>query len=51
MQRKDDGKIHPIFYFSKRTKDLESKYHSFELETLAIIIRLNKIEHNPRIAR
>lgn len=37
LQKKDDGKFHPIFYFSKRTTDCESKYHSFELETLAII--------------
>lgn len=36
MQRKKDLKFHPIFYFSKRTTDVESRYHSFELETLAV---------------
>lgn len=42
MQRKSDGKFHPIFYFSKRTTETESKYHSFELETLAIIYALKR---------
>lgn len=42
LQRKSDGKLHPIFYFSKRTTDIESKYHSFELETLAIIYSLHR---------
>lgn len=38
MQRKKDGKMHPIFYYSKRTTETESKYTSFELEMLAIIL-------------
>lgn len=42
MQRKSDLKYHPIFYFSKRTTETESKYHSFELETLAIIYALRR---------
>lgn len=42
MQQKADKKFHPIFYFSKRTTDVESKYHSFELETLAIIYALRR---------
>lgn len=37
MQKKLDQKLHPVFYFSKRMTDAESKYHSYELETLAII--------------
>lgn len=36
MQKKADGIFHPVFYFSKRTTESESKFHSFELETLAI---------------
>lgn len=28
--------MHPVFYFSRRT-EAEAKYHSFELETLAIV--------------
>ena len=42
LQKKEDGKWHPIFYFSKRTTQCESKYHSFELETLAIINSLDR---------
>ena len=37
LQRKEDGRFHPIFFFSKRTTECESKYHSFELEMLSII--------------
>lgn len=36
-QKKQDLKFHPIFYYSKRTTEAESKYHSFELEALAVI--------------
>lgn len=42
MQRKADAIFHPIFYFSKRTTETESKYHSFELETLAVIYALRR---------
>lgn len=42
MQRKSDGKMHPVFYFSRRTTDKEAKLHSFELETLAIIYALER---------
>lgn len=42
LQKKEDGKLHPIFYFSKRTTETEAKYHSFELETLAIIYALRR---------
>ena len=42
MQRKSDSKYHPIFYFSKRTIEVENRYHSFELETLAIINALKR---------
>jgi len=38
LQIKEDGKLHAIFYFSKRTSIAESKYHSFELETMPIIL-------------
>lgn len=37
MQKSKDLKFHPVFYFSKRSTDRESKLHSFELEMLAII--------------
>lgn len=42
FQRKKDLLFHPVFYFSKRTTDVESRYHSFELETLAIIYALRR---------
>lgn len=42
LQRKADRKLHPVFYFSKRTTEVESRYHSFELETLAIIYALRR---------
>lgn len=41
MQRGNDKQFHPIFFFSKRT-DVESRYHSFELEMLAIIYALQR---------
>lgn len=42
MQKQNDNKFHPIAYFSKRATPAESRYHSFELETLAIIYSLRK---------
>jgi len=42
MQRKFDLKLHPVFYFSKRTTVVESRYHNFELDSLAIIYALNR---------
>ena len=40
LQRHDDGKFHPVSCFSKTTSPAESRYHSFELEALAIIYAL-----------
>jgi len=37
LQKQEDGKLHPIFFYSHRTSDAESRYHSFELEMLAIV--------------
>lgn len=42
LQRKADNRFHPIFYFSKRTTEVEARYHSYELETLAIIYALKR---------
>lgn len=42
LQRQDDNKFHPVSYFSKTASAAESKYHSFELETLAIIYALRR---------
>jgi len=37
LQKQTDDKFHPIFYYSHRTTDTESRYHSYELEMLAIV--------------
>lgn len=42
LQKKSDQQWHPCYYFSKRTADAESRYHSFELETLAIVNALKR---------
>lgn len=42
MQKKSDLRYYSIFYYSKRTTPTESKYHSFELETLAVIYALRR---------
>ena len=44
LQKQEDGKMHPISYFSRTTTDTESKLHSFELETLAIVYALERFE-------
>lgn len=44
MQRKQ-GKLHAIAYFSKRTTTAESKYHSYELETLAVVNAVKHFRH------
>lgn len=42
MQRQADGKFHPVSYFSQATTAAESRYHSFELETLGIVYGLRR---------
>lgn len=41
-QKQDDEKFHTVAFFSKSTTHAESRYHSFELETLAIIYVLRR---------
>lgn len=41
----EDMKLHPIYYSSRKTTDAEQKYHSYELEVLAIISSLKKFRH------
>lgn len=36
LQKQSDDKFYPIFYYSQRTTNVESKYHSYELEMLSI---------------
>lgn len=43
LQRSDDdGKLHPIYYMSRKTTPAEEKYSSYELEVLAIIAAVKK---------
>lgn len=42
LQKQVDAKFHPVAYFSKSTTPEEVKYHSFELETLAIVYALKR---------
>ncbi|GFW78636.1 transposon Ty3-I Gag-Pol polyprotein [Trichonephila clavipes] len=37
LQEAEDGKLHPVYYTSKKTNTAEEKYDSYELEVLAII--------------
>ena len=41
-KNKKTGDMAPIAYFSKATNEPEKKYHSFELETLAIVKALER---------
>ncbi|GFX87280.1 retrovirus-related Pol polyprotein from transposon 17.6 [Trichonephila clavipes] len=42
LQEAEDGKLHPVYYTSKKTKTAEEKYDSYELEVLTIINALKK---------
>lgn len=38
----DDERLHPICYMSKKTSEAQQKFHSYELEVLAIVEALKK---------
>ncbi|XP_076248026.1 uncharacterized protein LOC143187672 [Calliopsis andreniformis] len=42
LQKQSDGNFRPISYFSQRTTPAESKYHSFELECLAVVYAVKR---------
>ncbi len=42
LQRRELEKFHPVAYYSRQTHGAESKYHSYELETLAVVESLKK---------
>lgn len=42
QRHEDEKKLHPVAYFSRQTQGAESKYHSYELETLAVVESLKK---------
>lgn len=43
LQKNGAAEWHPIFYFSSKTTDAESRYSSYELEVLAIVKALKKL--------
>lgn len=45
FQTHPDGKKHVVSYFSKVTQGAESRYHSYELETLAVVKALQHYRH------
>lgn len=42
LQIQEDTRLHPVAYFSRQTTDPESRLHSYELETLAVVESLRK---------
>nr|XP_012146603.1 PREDICTED: uncharacterized protein LOC105663300 [Megachile rotundata] len=42
LQKHTDGKWHPVSYYSRKTTPEEARYHSYELEALAIVSALEK---------
>ena len=40
-----DGKENSVAYYSKQTTREQQKYHSFELETLAVVMSIQKFRH------
>lgn len=42
LQKQLDGTLRPVMYFSRVTTKQESMYHSYELETLAVVESLRK---------
>lgn len=42
LQRQVDGRFHPVSYYSRRATAPESRYHSFELEALAVVYAVRR---------
>lgn len=42
LQKQTDGELRPVMYFSRVTSKEESVYHSYELETLAVVESLRR---------
>lgn len=45
MQKQSDGKWKPVMYTSQQTSDSESRFHSYELETLSVVISVRKFRN------
>lgn len=42
LQKQEDQKFHPVYFYSGKTTDEQKNYHSFELETLAVVKALER---------
>lgn len=42
LQRQANGQLHPIAYYSRQTTKQEQRYHSYELEALAVVCALKR---------
>lgn len=42
--QRTEAKLYLVEYYSKRTTDAESRYHSYELETLAVVTDCNSLK-------
>ncbi|XP_048270222.1 uncharacterized protein LOC125387111 [Bombus terrestris] len=42
---KDDGKNRVVEYYSKKTSSAESRYHSYDIETLAVVNAVKRYHH------
>lgn len=40
------GRKHPVAYMSQQTADTQSRYHSYELETLTVVRAIKHFRHN-----
>lgn len=45
LMQLEDNELHPVAYYSRQTSDLERKYHSYELEALAVVESLDRFRH------
>lgn len=41
----DSGEMHPVYYVSKKTTEVESKYHSSRLELIAIVYCVERLRN------
>lgn len=44
QKNSEDSKFHPVYYMSQKTTPAEEKYHSYELEVLAVVKALEKFK-------
>lgn len=43
LQLQSDGHFHPVIYVSRQTSEAEGRYHSYELEALAVVWTLERL--------